>query len=111
MNAPVDTPKSLATIGSHQLDQPSLTSRSLLTEQLLGQLIAQQHDLTAVESFSSWHDAEHAHDQAYQALLPATAPGPGQQYAFEVNLDTCSGCKACVVACHTLNGLGETETW
>ena len=47
----------------------------------------------------------------YRSLLPATPPGPGQQYAFEVDLDRCSGCKACVVACHTLNGLDETETW
>ena len=47
----------------------------------------------------------------YHSLLPATPPGPGQQYAFEVDLDRCSGCKACVVACHTLNGLDENETW
>jgi Fe-S-cluster-containing dehydrogenase component/DMSO reductase anchor subunit len=43
--------------------------------------------------------------------LPASAPGPGQQYAFEVDLDICSGCKACVTACHSLNGLDEGETW
>ncbi len=43
--------------------------------------------------------------------MPATPPGPGQQYAFEVDLDRCSGCKACVTACHTLNGLDEDETW
>jgi Fe-S-cluster-containing dehydrogenase component/DMSO reductase anchor subunit len=43
--------------------------------------------------------------------LPATPPAPGQQYAFEVDLDRCSGCKACVVACHALNGLDENETW
>jgi len=47
----------------------------------------------------------------YRALLPATPPGPGQQYAFEVDLDRCSGCKACVTACHSLNGLDEHETW
>ncbi len=51
------------------------------------------------------------HNSRYHSLLPATPPGPGQQYAFEVDLDRCSGCKACVVACHTLNGLDETETW
>ena len=43
--------------------------------------------------------------------MPATAPGPGQQYAFDVNLDTCTGCKACVSACHSLNGLDEDESW
>ena len=61
-----------------------------------------------------------AHDQAqnlstgaanFQSLIPLTAPGPGEQYAFEVDLDSCSGCKACVVACHALNGLEESESW
>ena len=33
------------------------------------------------------------------------------QYAFDVDLDSCSGCKACVSACHSLNGLDEDETW
>lgn len=47
----------------------------------------------------------------YQSLIPLTAPAPGEQYAFEVDLDSCSGCKACVVACHSLNGLDETEAW
>src|SRR5262249_481299 len=47
-------------------------------------------------------------------LLGADArppPGPGAQYAFEVDLDRCSGCKACVAACHNLNGLDEGESW
>ena len=43
--------------------------------------------------------------------MPASPPGPGQQYAFEVMLDQCSGCKACVTACHSLNGLDPAETW
>jgi formate dehydrogenase iron-sulfur subunit len=34
-----------------------------------------------------------------------------QQYAFEVDLDACYGCKAFVVACHSLNGLQTDETW
>src|SRR5207302_2079666 len=37
--------------------------------------------------------------------------GTGEQYAFEVDLDRCSGCKSCVTACHALNGLDEEETW
>ena len=45
------------------------------------------------------------------ALMPVDAPGPGQQLAFEVDLDRCSGCKACVAACHNLNGLDEGESW
>lgn len=44
-------------------------------------------------------------------LIPLSQPGPGEQYAFEVDLDACTGCKACVVACHSLNGLDETEAW
>ena len=42
---------------------------------------------------------------------PATGPGPGQQYGFRVDLDACTGCKACVAACHSLNGLDDGETW
>ncbi len=34
-----------------------------------------------------------------------------QQRLSAVDLDRCSGCKACVTACHTLNGLDESETW
>ncbi|MBI3469391.1 MAG: dimethyl sulfoxide reductase anchor subunit [Planctomycetes bacterium] len=69
--------------------------------------------LTAVERFTEWHETNEAPAQArhYSALLPATPPEEGEQYAFEVDLDACSGCKACVTACHTLNGLDEAETW
>lgn len=49
--------------------------------------------------------------RVYRDLLPASPPGPGQQYAFSVDLDACSGCKACVAACHSLNGLDEGESW
>jgi len=65
-----------------------------------------------VEEFSRSHE-EGLPEQAqyYSKLLPATPPGEGQQYAFEVDLDRCSGCKACVTACHSLNGLDEQETW
>jgi len=88
---------------------------------LIGELLDQQQSLSAVERFSQWHQGSAAsppHDDRlaksgarYESLLPATPPGPGQQYAFEVDLDRCSGCKACVVACHTLNGLDENEAW
>lgn len=82
---------------------------------LLERLLAEQQQLTAVEEFARWHD--HADDERpaqakyYKNLIPASAPGPGQQFAFEVDLDRCSGCKACVTACHTLNGLDHNETW
>jgi Fe-S-cluster-containing dehydrogenase component/DMSO reductase anchor subunit len=83
-------------------------------------LVRALHDLQqappAVEAFDRWHrsvDAARSPTSAprYSAVLPATPPRPGQQYAFEVDLDRCSGCKACVTACHTLNGLDEFETW
>jgi Fe-S-cluster-containing dehydrogenase component/DMSO reductase anchor subunit len=77
---------------------------------LLDQYLREQHEMTAVERFSRAHDTT-LDEQRYRALLPATPPGPGQQYAFEVDLDACSGCKACVTACHNLNGLDEGETW
>ena len=67
-------------------------------------------ELTAVERFS-----QHEHDGLgrYADLLPATPPAPGQQYAFLVNLDACTGCKACVAGCNSLNGLDTArgEAW
>lgn len=84
---------------------------------LIGLLLRDQQQLTAVEEFSQAHDQVPAGGAApsqaryYARLLPATPPGPGQQYGFEVDLDRCSGCKACVTACHALNGLDDKETW
>ena len=75
--------------------------------------LAQQSDLTAVERFAQRHqvDAEPRQAKYYRDLLPLHRPGPGQQYGFEVDLDACTGCKACVAACHSLNGLDEGESW
>lgn len=96
------------------------------TPTLLEMLLQEQQTLSAVDVFSTWHSnsqsvgsqsvgSQSGDSQSiasrYQALMPATALRDGQQYAFEVDLDTCSGCKACVVACHNLNGLEESETW
>jgi formate dehydrogenase iron-sulfur subunit len=80
---------------------------------LIDDLLGEQQSLTAVERFSRAHERHElpAHEKHYRRLLPAAAPKPGQQYAFEVDLDKCSGCKACVTACHSLNGLDEDETW
>ncbi|TWT83363.1 Anaerobic dimethyl sulfoxide reductase chain B [Planctomycetes bacterium CA13] len=87
---------------------------------LVGMLIGEQQQLTAVERFSKLHDAQLDETELadgpvqakyYRSLVPATAPSENQQFAFEVDLDSCSGCKACVVACHTLNGLEDNETW
>lgn len=80
---------------------------------LIGSLLVEQSDLSAVKRFAQFHADVDAPLQAryYSALLPAAPPGPGQQLAFEVDLDRCSGCKACVAACHALNGLDEGEAW
>ncbi len=78
---------------------------------LLDQLLAEQREMTAVDAFTHWKNGATASGDAYRELLPAARLQSGEQYAFEVDLDACSGCKACVVACHTLNGLNENETW
>jgi formate dehydrogenase iron-sulfur subunit len=80
---------------------------------LIDELLEEQQRLTAVERFSRKHDEQTLPAQAkyYRDLIPLTLPKAGQQYAFEVDLDKCSGCKACVSACHSLNGLDEGEAW
>jgi Fe-S-cluster-containing dehydrogenase component/DMSO reductase anchor subunit len=80
---------------------------------LVDLLLEEQHDLTAVERFSRDVDSGdfHSNTGRYHRLLPAAPPRKGEQYAFEVDLDRCSGCKACVTACHNLNGLDEQEAW
>ncbi len=78
---------------------------------LIDQLIEEQQTLTPVEAFAAWHDKSPALAPHYRRLIPTAKPGAGEQYAFEVNVSACTGCKACVSACHSLNGLDENETW
>jgi formate dehydrogenase iron-sulfur subunit len=80
---------------------------------LIDVYLEEQGTLTAVTRFAQLHerDALPAQAQYYKALLPLEKPKSGQQYAFSVDLDRCTGCKACVTACHNLNGLDEGETW
>jgi Fe-S-cluster-containing dehydrogenase component/DMSO reductase anchor subunit len=84
---------------------------------LVRELWEHEQVLSAVEHFSDWHARRSqeldalARTTGYQALMPATPPSADQQYAFLVDLDACSGCKACVVACHSLNNLRPGETW
>jgi formate dehydrogenase iron-sulfur subunit len=80
---------------------------------LIDDLLADQQQLTAAERFSRRHENSDSPAQAryYRALIPLDKPRPGEQYAFAVDLDACTGCKACVSACHSLNGLDEDETW
>ena len=40
---------------------------------------------------------------------PPPRRGPASSTRFDVDLDACTGCKACVAACHSLNGLDEGE--
>ena len=83
------------------------------TRTLIDELLGEQQRLTAVERFARLHERDSLPSQTrlYRELLPGRAPGEGEQYAFSVDLDLCSGCKACVTACHNLNGLDEGETW
>ncbi len=80
---------------------------------LVDALLQEQRSLTAVERFARMHERNDlpSQEKFYRHLIPLTMPAPGQQYGFEVDLDKCSGCKACVTACHALNGLEEEETW
>jgi formate dehydrogenase iron-sulfur subunit len=80
----------------------------------LGALLDEQQRLqTPVARFSATQPQKGAPalEPFYRDLIPLSAPRPGEQYAFEVDLDSCTGCKACVTGCHSLNGLDETETW
>ena len=80
--------------------------------------LAEHRALGAAERFARWHDAPlparrpgGSGQERYRRLLPASPLLPGRQLAFEVDLDACSGCKACVTACHSLNGLDSDESW
>jgi Fe-S-cluster-containing dehydrogenase component/DMSO reductase anchor subunit len=79
---------------------------------LIDQLLAEQSILqTPVARFAEIHDRAPDLAPHYRSLIPLTKPGAGEQYAFEVSLDRCTGCKACVSACHSLNGLDNQEAW
>ena len=86
------------------------------TLSLIDELLADQAQLqTPVARFAGAHASDSQlstlNSQLFRDLIPLTAPQPGEQYAFQVDLDSCTGCKACVSACHSLNGLDENETW
>ena len=76
------------------------------------QLLKKQRSLTAVERFAQRHAANDVpHARIYEDLIPLSKPGPGQQYGFRVDMDACTGCKACVAGCHSMNGLDDDEGW
>ena len=103
---------SILALESGPAPEPARACAATLVDRYL-----EEQQVTAVARFSRAHDAAHAGGAAsalagrYSALMPATPPAPGQQYAFDVDLDACSGCKSCVAACHSLNGLEENESW
>ena len=79
---------------------------------LIDELLESQGTLaTPAARFAEIHDRTPDLADHYRTLIPLTKPGPGEQYAFEVSLDRCTGCKACVSACHSLNGLDDHEAW
>jgi len=93
------------------LDDPKTSKNSEIT--LIDSLLAEQKKLTAVERFSQQHEntSDVLQAESYKDLIPIKKPSTGEQYSFAVDLDKCTGCKACVVACHSLNGLDKDESW
>lgn len=79
---------------------------------LVSALLRQQQQITAVDRFSNWHDQSHGRDEErYSESFPSLELKPGQQLAFEVDMDACTGCKSCVTACHQMNDLDPGEVW
>lgn len=94
--------------------EKSLAPERIRYQSPIDRLLAEQGALqTPVGVFTSKHQVHAESDQArlYKQLIPLSKPGAGEQYAFQVDLDKCTGCKACVSACHSLNGLEDDETW
>ena len=60
---------------------------------LVDMLLEEQQRTTAVEKFSQFHESqtEPLLREQYRDLIPLTLPQPGEQYAFEVDLDACFG--------------------
>ena len=84
-----------------------------MNDSITDEILEEQQELTAIEKFALRHDMHQIPQgqSVYEELIPKTTPGPGQQYAFAVDLDKCTGCKACITACHNENGLEEDESW
>lgn len=78
---------------------------------LIDELLLEQRTLrTPVALFGELYD-QPSPTARFAHLIPLSKPQADEQYAFEVDLDACTGCKTCVAACHSLNGLDENESW
>ena len=87
------------------------TSSKPSARDLVRALLDEQQQISAVEHVAKKVSTLEPDKKLYTELIPTSLPAKEQQYAFEVSLDDCSGCKSCVSACHSLNGLEEKETW
>lgn len=97
------------------LPAPALIAGSPVSTDItpLEHYLAEQADLSAVDRFAKAHDSAGqigSHQSTWNDLVPLSRPAPGQQYRFAVDLDACTGCKACVTACHNVNGLDPGES-
>ncbi len=103
----------LAPESSRPASSGTLSARPDLSAYLAELLAEQQRLQTPVTRAASAHALQPSAWRAerFREIIPLSKPGPGEQYAFEVDLDSCSGCKACVSGCHSLNGLDQEETW
>lgn len=95
------------------IHQIPTNSKPNANSSLIDRLLESQQQLTAVEKFAQRNVSVTAPalEPSYRDLIPLEAPVDGEQYSFEIDLDACSGCKSCVAACHSLNGLDEGEIW
>lgn len=105
-----DLANTLATESNHSWENSGAQS-SLLRSLFLETLLEEQQTLrTPVTLFSVAYD-QSSPATRFSHLIPLSQPQRGEQYSFEVDLDACTGCKACVAACHSLNGLDDQESW
>jgi len=99
---------------AHETEWKRRSRTVVAMSDLLASLLERQRDVRPVHRFSRAHDAGEVVEEPgarWRDRLPLSKPAAGEQYAFEVDLDACTGCKACVTACHNLNGLDDGETW
>ena len=101
-----------ASIKSIPGNEPEVQPSVFAVQTMIDDLLVEQNELqTPVQRFADTHEREPDLAGHYRSLIPLSRPGSNEQYAFEVALDRCTGCKACVSACHSMNGLDEEESW